>query len=114
MRTEYPCKILVIEDDAGICRFLRATLTAAHYDVIVTDTGKKALEIISSHSIVRTVSCWIWGFRIWTATTSSRASAAGRKRRLLSFPLAQPKKIRRARSTSARTTISPSLSAPSS
>ena len=49
MRTEYPCKILVIEDDAGICRFLRATLTAAHYDVIVTDTGKKALEIISSH-----------------------------------------------------------------
>ena len=49
MRTEYPCKILVIEDDAGICRFLRATLTAAHYDVIVTDTGKKALEIVSSH-----------------------------------------------------------------
>ena len=49
MRTEYPCKILVIEDDAGICRFLRATLTAAHYDVIVTDTGKKAFEIVSSH-----------------------------------------------------------------
>ncbi len=49
MRTEYPCKILVIEDDVGICRFLRATLTAAHYDVIVTDTGKKASEIVTSH-----------------------------------------------------------------
>ena len=111
MRTEYPCKILVIEDDAGICRFLRATLTAAHYDVIVTDTGKKALEIVSSHC----PDCILLDLGLPDLDGNDIIqSIRGRKRRLSSFPLAQPKKIRRARSTSARTTISPSLSAPSS
>ncbi|MBO6054670.1 MAG: response regulator transcription factor [Oscillospiraceae bacterium] len=42
-------KVLVVEDDEGICKFLKAALNANHYDVILTGTGKDALEIIPSH-----------------------------------------------------------------
>ena len=42
-------KILVVEDDEGICKFLKTALTANQYDVIITGTGKDALEIIPSH-----------------------------------------------------------------
>lgn len=42
-------KILVVEDDPGICKFLRLSLVGNDYDVIETNTGATALEIISSH-----------------------------------------------------------------
>ena len=42
-------KVLIIEDDPGICRFLRVALISNGYDAIETDSGAKALEVISSH-----------------------------------------------------------------
>lgn len=42
-------KILVVEDDPGICKFLRTSLNSSGYDVIETTSGTTALEIISSH-----------------------------------------------------------------
>ena len=42
-------KILIVEDDAGIRKFLRAALESEGYDTIETNAGEKALEIISSH-----------------------------------------------------------------
>lgn len=42
-------KVVVVEDDPGISRFLNTTLAANAYDVILAETGKAALEIISSH-----------------------------------------------------------------
>ena len=42
-------KILIVEDDAGIRKFLRAALEAENYDTIETNAGEKALEIIASH-----------------------------------------------------------------
>ena len=41
-------KILVVEDDTGICKFLKTTLGASGYDVIITENGKSALEMIAS------------------------------------------------------------------
>lgn len=49
MQNENACKVLLVEDDAGICKFLKTTLTAQGYEVLVTSAGKQALEIISSH-----------------------------------------------------------------
>ncbi len=49
MRTEHTDRILLVEDDAGICKFLKTTLTANGYDVIITKTGKEALDMIGSH-----------------------------------------------------------------
>lgn len=49
MSAEMRYKILVVEDDKGICKFLQTLLKANQYDVILTDTGKMALEMISSH-----------------------------------------------------------------
>jgi two-component system KDP operon response regulator KdpE len=49
MRTEHTDRILLVEDDAGICKFLKTTLTANGYDVIMTKTGKEALDMIGSH-----------------------------------------------------------------
>ena len=43
------CKVLIVEDDPGISKFLRTTLNTNHYEVLWTDTGVKALEMISSH-----------------------------------------------------------------
>lgn len=42
-------KIIIVEDDPSICQFLTTTLTANAYDVVLTDTGKGALDIIASH-----------------------------------------------------------------
>lgn len=42
-------KVLIVEDDPGICKFLRVSLRENNYDVIETNTGATALEIISSH-----------------------------------------------------------------
>lgn len=42
-------KILIIEDDPGICTFLKTTLTASSYDPLTASDGKSALQIISSH-----------------------------------------------------------------
>ena len=49
MSAEMRYKILIVEDDRGICKFLQTLLRANHYDVILTDNGKMALEMISSH-----------------------------------------------------------------
>ncbi len=49
MSSELRNKILVVEDDAGICKFLKHILTAESYSVILCDSGKEALEMISSH-----------------------------------------------------------------
>ena len=43
MHSETDCKVLVVEDDAGICKFLKTTLTANGYEVLVTSTGQQAL-----------------------------------------------------------------------
>ena len=42
-------KLLIVEDDPGICAFLRATLTAEDYDVLFAANGQSALQIIASH-----------------------------------------------------------------
>ena len=42
-------KILVIEDDGGIAKFLKATLNANGYDVIIANTGSSAISLISSN-----------------------------------------------------------------
>ena len=49
MTSSIHSKILIIEDDPGICNFLKATLSAAGYEPIVTASGHSALNIISSH-----------------------------------------------------------------
>ncbi len=46
---ECPLKVLIVEDDAGIAKFLKAMLVANRFDVVVTDAGEKALQMISSH-----------------------------------------------------------------
>ena len=42
-------KIFVIEDDPGITAFLKTTIGAAGYDVLVTASGRTALQMIASH-----------------------------------------------------------------
>jgi len=42
-------KILIVEDDTGILKFLKTTLTANNYDVVLTENGKDALAMIYSH-----------------------------------------------------------------
>ena len=42
-------KILVVEDDTGISKFLKTNLTANNYDVIQTEDGKSALAMAASH-----------------------------------------------------------------
>lgn len=42
-------KVLIIEDDPGICTFLRTTLAADGYDTIVVTSGGSALDMIASH-----------------------------------------------------------------
>jgi len=49
MSSELREKILIVEDDPGICKFLRTNLTAKNYDVIAASTGKAALEMTASH-----------------------------------------------------------------
>lgn len=42
-------KLLIIEDDPGICTFLKASLVANDYDVIIVSTGTDALAMMTSH-----------------------------------------------------------------
>lgn len=42
-------KILIVEDDEGIRKFLKTTLSANSYDVILAQDGKTAIELVSSH-----------------------------------------------------------------
>lgn len=42
-------KLLIIEDDPGICTFLKASLAANDYDVIVATSGREALAMMTSH-----------------------------------------------------------------
>ena len=42
-------KILIVEDDPGICTFLKTTLGATGYEVLVTGNGKDGLNMIASH-----------------------------------------------------------------
>ncbi len=49
MANDYHNKIMIIEDDPGICTFLKTTLLADGYDVIIVSRGETALELIASH-----------------------------------------------------------------
>ena len=42
-------KILVIEDDPGICTFLRMTLNSNGYDALIVSSGSAALDMVASH-----------------------------------------------------------------
>ena len=42
-------KLLVVEDDPGICKYLKTTLCANGYDVILSENGSDALHLASSH-----------------------------------------------------------------
>lgn len=42
-------KVLLIEDDPGIVKFIKATLSANNYDVLAAKTGTAALALASSH-----------------------------------------------------------------
>lgn len=42
-------KILVVEDEKGICNFIRTILVSNDYDVLTAETGRQALSLISSH-----------------------------------------------------------------
>lgn len=49
MSNEIKSKVLIAEDDSGICTFLETTLIQAGYDVIIANNGQTALGMISSH-----------------------------------------------------------------
>ena len=49
MANELRSKILIVEDDPGIYKFLKHTLATEDYSVILCTTGKEAIEMISSH-----------------------------------------------------------------
>lgn len=49
MNSDNRSKVLVIEDDPGICIFLKTTLVSEGYEVIIANDGKSALGLISSH-----------------------------------------------------------------
>lgn len=42
-------KILIVEDDPGICAFLKPTLASGGYTVLIAADGTKALEMTASH-----------------------------------------------------------------
>ena len=42
-------KILVVEDDTAIRQYLKTTLLAQNYDVLLAETGKDAMQMITSH-----------------------------------------------------------------
>ena len=42
-------KILIVEDDPGIAAFLKTTLAAAGYEILIAVDGGNALNMISSH-----------------------------------------------------------------
>jgi two-component system KDP operon response regulator KdpE len=42
-------KILIVEDERNICKFLTAVLSANNYDVLIAQTGAEAYTLITSH-----------------------------------------------------------------
>lgn len=42
-------KLLVVEDDPGICKYLKTTLCANGYDVVLSENGGDALHLAASH-----------------------------------------------------------------
>ena len=42
-------KIIIVEDDPGISKYLQAALRSHGYDILLAPDGKTALEMISSH-----------------------------------------------------------------
>lgn len=54
-------KVLIVEDDEGIRKFLSTTLIANGYSVILADDGKAPWSWCPP--TVRCASCWIWDFR---------------------------------------------------
>ncbi len=42
-------KILIVEDEKKITNFMKATLTANHYEVLTTPSGREAVSLLSSH-----------------------------------------------------------------
>ena len=70
--TEHSARVLVVDDEPAIRRFLRIALTANGYPVSEADSGLAA----NSVAIARTgptSSCWTWACPTWTVLMS-RAS----------------------------------------
>lgn len=42
-------KIIIVEDDPGISKYLQAALRSHEYDTLLAPDGKTALEMIASH-----------------------------------------------------------------
>jgi two-component system KDP operon response regulator KdpE len=49
-RSEHPQRVLVVEDELEIVRFLRAALASAGYEILVAATGKDALREAATRS----------------------------------------------------------------
>lgn len=49
MSSEVKTKVLIAEDDPGICTFLKTMLRSEGYDVVIATSGQAALDMISSH-----------------------------------------------------------------
>lgn len=49
MSNDSPCRVLIVEDDAGIRMFLKTTLISNGCDVILAETGREALDMMPSH-----------------------------------------------------------------
>ena len=102
-------KVVVIDDEAAICRALRINLTARSYDVkTASDGASRAWRPWRGNgptSSSSTSAC-----PTWTARTSSAASAAGPARRSSCCRPARTRSPRSRRSTPAPTTTSPSRS----
>ncbi len=45
---EYKKRVLVVDDEPGVLRFINVHLSLAGYEVITTTSGKEALQIIKS------------------------------------------------------------------
>ena len=42
-------KVMIVEDDIGISRYLQSTLASAGYDTVTVRDGRTALALIASH-----------------------------------------------------------------
>ena len=60
-------RILIVDDEPQIQRFLRPSLAAAGYEVVAVANGRDALKAAAPDSPM--LSCSISGFRTWTAKT---------------------------------------------
>jgi DNA-binding response OmpR family regulator len=48
MQNHTACRVLVVDDDVKILRFLNSSLKLAGYDVITTTSGEQALQLVES------------------------------------------------------------------